>query len=112
MTTLLRKTGHEVVHCDDGALGLEAWHKGSFDCILMDVQMPVMGGKEALQQIRLEEATQGTHIPIIALTAHALNGERDRFLSGGFDGYLAKPLRRGELTRELKQLLPEKYQAT
>jgi CheY-like chemotaxis protein len=70
----------------------------------MDIQMPVMDGEEALQQIRAEEAATKGHIPIIALTAHALKGDRERFLAEGFDGYLAKPLRIEELTAELRRL--------
>jgi PAS domain S-box-containing protein len=102
--SILRKMGHEVVHSNDGALALETWRNGHFDCILMDIQMPVMSGEEALQQIRAEEAATKGHIPIIALTAHALKGDRERFLEEGFDGYLAKPLRIEELTAELKRL--------
>jgi signal transduction histidine kinase len=102
--SILRKMGHEVVHSNDGALALETWRNGNFDCILMDIQMPVMGGEEALQQIRAEEATTKGRIPIIALTAHALKGDRERFLAEGFDGYLAKPLRIEELTAELRRL--------
>jgi PAS domain S-box-containing protein len=104
--SILRKMGHEVVHSNDGALALETWRNGQFDCILMDIQMPVMGGEEALQQIRAEEATTKGRIPIIALTAHALKGDRERFLAEGFDGYLAKPLRIEELTAELRRLQP------
>jgi signal transduction histidine kinase/BarA-like signal transduction histidine kinase len=102
--SILRKMGHEVVHSNDGALALETWRNGHFDCILMDIQMPVMDGEEALQQIRAEEAATKGHIPIIALTAHALKGDRERFLAEGFDGYLAKPLRIEELTAELRRL--------
>ena len=104
ISTMLRKMGHEVVHCNDGAQALEAWRNGRFDCILMDIQMPVMGGEEALQQIRREEASKEGCIPIIALTAHALKGDRERFLEVGFDGYLAKPLQLDELNAELRRL--------
>jgi PAS domain S-box-containing protein len=104
ISTILRKMGHEVECSDDGAQAVEAWRRGRFDCILMDVQMPVMGGEEALLQIRKEEMTQKGCIPIIALTAHALKGDRERFLECGFDGYLSKPLQLDELTGELKRL--------
>jgi CheY-like chemotaxis protein len=104
ISIILRKMGHEVVRSNDGAQAVEAWRKGRFDCILMDIQMPVMGGEEALKQIRNEEQMQEARIPIIALTAHALKGDRERFLGFGFDGYLSKPVKLEELTRELKRL--------
>ena len=104
ISTILRKMGHEVVCSNDGAQAVEAWRNGRFDCILMDIQMPVMGGEEALRQIRKEEQSNEGRIPIIALTAHALKGDRERFLEFGFDGYLAKPLQLGDLTGELKRL--------
>jgi signal transduction histidine kinase/CheY-like chemotaxis protein/HAMP domain-containing protein len=104
ISIILRKMGHEVVCSNDGAQALEAWRNGRFDCILMDLQMPVMGGGEALQQIRREEKTNEGSIPIIALTAHALKGDRERLLELGFDGYLSKPFQIAELTGELKRL--------
>jgi CheY-like chemotaxis protein len=104
ISIILRKMGHEVVCSSDGAQAVEAWRSGRFDCILMDIQMPVMGGEEALLQIRKEEETKDGCIPIIALTAHALKGDRERFLEVGFDGYLSKPLQLDELTGELRRL--------
>ena len=103
ISSVLRKMGHEVVCSSDGVQTLEAWRKGSFDCILMDIQMPVMGGEEVLQQIRKEEQTQTSGIPIIALTAHALKDDRERLLQIGFDGYLAKPVIVSELVELLKE---------
>jgi len=102
ISTLLCKMGHEVVCSNDGLQALEAWRTGCFDCILMDIQMPVMGGEEALLQIRKEEQTQNRRTPIIALTAHALKGDRERFLQIGFDGYLAKPLIVSDLVELIK----------
>jgi CheY-like chemotaxis protein len=102
ISIILRKMGHEVVCSNNGAQAVEAWRKGRFDCILMDIQMPVMSGEEALQQIRGEEKITEGHIPIIALTAHALKGDRERFLELGFDGYLAKPVTVNELVEQLK----------
>jgi PAS domain S-box-containing protein len=104
ISVILRKMGHEVVCSNDGSQAVEAWRNGCFDCILMDIQMPVMGGEEALQRIRNEEHTTEGSIPIIALTAHAIKGDRERFLEFGFDGYLAKPLVLDELTGVLKRL--------
>ena len=103
---LLRKTGHRVTCGNDGKQALEAWRSAHFDCILMDIQMPVMGGEEALKQIRNDESANGRHVPVIALTAHALKGDQERFLAQGFDGYLTKPLRIAKLIEQLNQLLP------
>ncbi len=105
--SILGKMGHEVVCCDDGAQAVKAWRSGSFDCILMDIQMPVMGGEEALRQIRSEEGSIDGNMPIIALTAYALKGDRERFLEIGFDGYLAKPVKLDELSDVIKRLQPE-----
>lgn len=101
---LLRKIGHRVTCCSNGRQALEAWRTDHFDCILMDIQMPVMGGEEALQQIRNDENESGRHVPVIALTAHALKGDQERFLAQGFDGYLTKPLRIEKLVEQLNQL--------
>ncbi len=89
---LLEKLGHQVSLVENGRQALEQWRAGSFDCILMDVQMPEMGGDEAVSLIRQEEALRGSRTPIIALTAHALRGDRERLLACGFDNYLAKPV--------------------
>ncbi len=102
--TILNKMGHSVSCCDNGEQAVDSWRNGRFDCILMDVQMPVMSGEEALQQIRREEVAKGGSIPIIALTAHALKGDREYFLRNGFNGYLAKPLQIDELKSILNHL--------
>jgi CheY-like chemotaxis protein len=95
---LLEKWGHVLEVVQNGEEAVEAWEKGGFDVILMDVQMPVLGGFEATARIReLEAAHGGEHIPIIAMTAHALKGDRDRCLAAGMDGYVAKPIDPAEL---------------
>ena len=81
----------------DGKEALEAFHKQTFDVILMDVQMPLMGGVEATVAIREKERATGIHTPIIALTAHAMKGDREKYLRAGMDGYVSKPIRRQEL---------------
>ena len=86
---LLEKRGHVVVVVDDGAGALKACKEDTFDLILMDVQMPVMDGMEATAAIRHSEQATGQHIPIIAMTAHAMAGDRKRFLSAGMDGYVS-----------------------
>jgi len=102
---LLREEGHEVRSVDDGRQALEALGLERFDLVLMDVQMPVMGGLEAVRRIR-EEPPSGVDpgLPVVALTAYALEGDRERFLAAGMDDYLSKPIQPQELTRILKRL--------
>jgi len=73
----------------------------------MDIQMPEMDGFEATSCIRKKEKQSGSHIPIIALTAHAMKGDRERCLAGGMDGYASKPLKADRLTSEIKRLAPK-----
>jgi PAS domain S-box-containing protein len=89
---LLQRRGHAVTVVANGAEALDALKTGTFDIVLMDVQMPVMGGFEATAAIRAAEAQSGQHIRIVAMTAHAMTGDRERCLAAGMDGYLAKPI--------------------
>ncbi|KYK26695.1 MAG: hypothetical protein AYK23_02700 [Candidatus Proteinoplasmatales archaeon SG8-5] len=89
---LLEKVGIIPVTTENGLQVMEALEKDGFDIILMDIQMPEMDGLEATEKIRAKEAKDGGHIPIIALTAHAMKGDRERFLEAGLDDYLPKPL--------------------
>ena len=98
---LLEKLGHAAVVAGNGRLALEALETAVFDVILMDCQMPEMGGFEATRRIRESEREQGTRIPIIALTAHAATGDRERCLEAGMDEYLSKPIARQELAATL-----------
>jgi signal transduction histidine kinase/ActR/RegA family two-component response regulator len=86
---------------EDGAAALDAWREGGFDCVLLDIRMPVMPGDEALSRIRAEERGGRRRTHAIALTAHAVEGDRERLLSLGFDAYLAKPVMAAELIRAL-----------
>jgi len=97
----LEKRGHEVLCAADGEAALELWRSRPFDCILMDIQMPLLGGDEAVRVIRKEESAATVHVPIIALTACSLEGDREHFLAIGFDGYLSKPFRIEELIEQL-----------
>jgi signal transduction histidine kinase/CheY-like chemotaxis protein len=89
---LLERLGHTVVVAGDGREALAALDRGAFDVVLMDVQMPEMDGLEAARQIRQRERATGRHLPIIALTAHALTGDRERCLAAGMDDYVPKPI--------------------
>jgi PAS domain S-box-containing protein len=100
---LLEKHGHTVVVAANGKKALEALENEGFDLILMDVQMPELSGLEATLTIREKEKTTGKHIPIVAMTAHAMKGDEERFLASGMDSYLTKPLR----TETLLSLLDE-----
>jgi len=89
---LLEKAGHSVVLASNGLQAVEHYEKEKFDLILMDVQMPEMGGFEATGIIREKEKSAGTHIPIIAMTAHAMKGDKEKCLEAGMDGYVTKPV--------------------
>jgi len=94
---LIEKQGHQVVVVNDGLEALEVLEHENFDLVLMDVQMPRMDGLEATAAIRRREKERGGHMSIVAMTAHAMKGDRERCLAAGMDGYLAKPLRVQEL---------------
>ena len=94
---LLQDRGHEVETVDNGCDAVKQATGGTFDLVLMDVQMPEMDGLEATAAIRACEEDSGSHLPIIAMTAHAIRGDHERFLAAGMDGYVAKPVRPREL---------------
>jgi signal transduction histidine kinase/CheY-like chemotaxis protein len=89
---LLERAGHAVVLAQNGKEALSALERETFDVVLMDMQMPEMSGGEAIAAIREREQREGGHMPIIALTAHALKGDRERCLAAGADDYVAKPI--------------------
>jgi CheY-like chemotaxis protein len=103
---LLEKRGHTVVVAGDGMQALAALSGHSFDLVLMDVQMPDMDGYEAATRIRREEEGTGRHVPILAMTAHAMKGDRERCLEAGMDGYIAKPVQPPELFAAIDHLIP------
>jgi len=102
---LLQKAGHTVMVAENGREALAALDSMSFDLILMDMQMPEMGGAEAMAIIREREAAAGGHMPIVALTAHALKGDRERCLESGADGYVPKPISPPMLFHEIDLVL-------
>lgn len=100
---MLTNHGHEVVCVEDGRAAVEACRKSRFDLVLMDLQMPEMDGLAATEAIRAWEAPLHTHVPIIALTAHALEGDAQRCLAAGMDGHIPKPMRQKDLLRAIAQ---------
>ncbi|MGA2811514.1 MAG: response regulator [Candidatus Acidiferrum sp.] len=102
---LLEKRGYVVTVAGDGRAAVAAVEKESFDIVLMDVQMPDMDGFEATTAIRQREKSTGGHIPIVAMTAHALKGDEDRCLSAGMDGYVSKPIRTHELFSTIERVM-------
>jgi len=104
-TRIFEKLGHQVTVVNNGREALAAVHAGKFDLIAMDVQMPEMDGLDATRAIRAVEKAAGTHIPIIAMTAHAMKGDRERCLAAGMDGYASKPIRIRDLEQAIAQLI-------
>ena len=102
---LLKRWGHAVTVVENGSDAINAWANNDFDVILMDVQMPVMDGLEATQSIRSREVGSKRHIPIIALTAHAMTGDREKCMAAGMDGYVTKPFKKQALYEALYPLI-------
>ncbi|PHS13003.1 MAG: hypothetical protein COA78_07560 [Blastopirellula sp.] len=101
---LLKKWGHQVTVAENGAKAIDSLKNGAFDLILMDVQMPVLDGLEATRKIRENEKTSGKHIPIVAMTAGAMKGDRERCLDSGMDDYITKPVRKQALYQAISKL--------
>jgi signal transduction histidine kinase/CheY-like chemotaxis protein/HPt (histidine-containing phosphotransfer) domain-containing protein len=103
---LLEKRGHHVTPVENGQRAVESLREKAFDLILMDVQMPVLDGFAATAAIRKLEAISGVHTPIIAMTAHAMKGDRERCLAAGMDDYVSKPFRPQELFAAVERVAP------
>jgi signal transduction histidine kinase/ActR/RegA family two-component response regulator len=99
---LLERRGHSVRLTADGAEALASLDQETFDMLLLDIQMPVLDGMEACRRVRADERRTGEHLPIVAMTAHAMAGDRDRFLAAGMDGYITKPIQAQELDAALE----------
>ena len=111
---ILEKLGHKVQVVTNGREAVERSQAEEFDLILMDVQMPEMDGLEATTAIRDAEAGTGKHVQIVAMTAHAMKGDREKCLSAGMDGYLSKPIRMDELKQAMSEVKnkPDKGQSS
>jgi signal transduction histidine kinase/DNA-binding response OmpR family regulator/HPt (histidine-containing phosphotransfer) domain-containing protein len=103
-TTMLEKLGHAVVVANNGREAVDLVQSREFDLVFMDVQMPEMDGLEATAKIRKLERDSGKHIPIVAMTAHAMTGDKDRCLEAGMDAYVSKPIRRKELSAVILEI--------
>ena len=108
---LLEKWGHRVTVANHGREAIQAYEKQSFDLVLMDVQMPEMDGLEATVCIRSLEQKTARHIPIVAMTARAMKGDREQCLESGMDGYLSKPIRQRELYQAIASLFVSRSSA-
>ena len=102
---VLEKAGHTVVTAGNGLEALDAFAAQKFDLILMDVQMPEMSGFEATAKIREHERETGERVPIVAMTAHAMKGDRERCLDAGMDDYISKPIKAHDLLMIIERLL-------
>ncbi len=106
MTRILTKAGHQITGVEDGRAALNAITAGAYDIALMDIQMPVLDGLQAVKAVREhEQAYAKPRLPVIAVTAHALKGDRERCLAAGFDGYVTKPIAIADLFAEIERLL-------
>jgi signal transduction histidine kinase/DNA-binding response OmpR family regulator len=111
---ILEKLGHKVQVANNGKEVLGRFQAEEFDLILMDIQMPEMDGLEATTAIRTAESGTGKHMPIVAMTAHAMKGDREKCLSAGMDGYLSKPIRIDELKQAMSEVnkIPKMVQSS
>jgi PAS domain S-box-containing protein len=102
---MLERIGHSVTVVSNGREALDRIGTGTFDLVLMDVQMPEMDGLAAVASLRTSEQVTGKRIPVIALTAYAMISDRDRYLESGFDGYLSKPIQSEDLSKEIDRIM-------
>lgn len=112
LSNLLRSQGHQVEVAVNGVEALELLDKNNHDLVFMDILMPVMDGLETTRRIREQEEITGFHIPIIAITAHAIYGDREKFLAAGMDDYLAKPVQMEELNHAISKMIKKARSTT
>lgn len=108
MGKLLNRFGAHVVFADNGKIAVDQFESGVFDLIFMDMQMPVLGGFEATEKIRQYQVGTGKRTPIIALTAHAMPGDKERCLAAGMDAYVSKPVSEADLLQAVDDALRAK----
>ena len=108
ISKLLKREKYSVLSAENGKKALQILEDQSVDLVLMDVQMPIMDGFEATRAIRAREKTTGAHLPIIAMTAHAVKGYKEKCLEAGMDGYISKPVMIPELLESIRQNVPDK----
>jgi CheY-like chemotaxis protein len=101
---MLTRLGHECVLASDGREAVAEWGAGGYDIVFMDVQMPDLDGFDATREIRRLEAGTGLRVPIVAMTAHAMPGDRERCLGAGMDDYVTKPISLAEIARVLASI--------
>ena len=104
---LLKQQGWRVSEVENGRQALEAMTGNNFDLVLMDLEMPEIDGLEVTRRFREQEIATGNHLPIIAITAHAITGYREQCLAAGMDDYLSKPFELDKLLRMIARLVPE-----
>ena len=102
---LLERQGHRITPAVDGLMALDLLEREQYDLVLLDIQMPGMGGEEVLARLRQQEQASGRHLPVIALTAHALAGDKEKLLESGFDGYISKPVQIDQLLAEMARVI-------
>ena len=108
--SLFSKIGHDITVAENGIECLEKMKRNKYDLVLIDIQMPIMSGIEAISEIRKMENNSGFHQPVIALTAFSMRGDKEHYLEDGFDGYVSKPLSIKELISEISRVM-DKYGA-
>jgi CheY-like chemotaxis protein/HPt (histidine-containing phosphotransfer) domain-containing protein len=108
---LLDGLGHEVEVAKSGVEAVELFARSTFDLVLMDIQMPEMDGEEATRRLRAIEAGRGGRVPIVAMTAHAMKGDRERFLEAGMDEYISKPISPERLREVVRTLVSRESEA-
>lgn len=103
-TGLLEYMGHKVEVADNGRAAVDAVETGTFDVVLMDIEMPVMDGLEATRKIREQEAAGESHLPVIAMSAHSIDGIEESGRAAGMDHFVSKPINPAEIKRVLENL--------